>query len=704
MSLFFLQPIYLYGLIAASVPLLIHLLNRRRLKRIRFPAVRFVLLSQRRIARTYRLRHWILLALRTFAVLLLVLLLAHPIFQTGVGLLATGGPLSLAVVLDNSISMKWSREGEGFRQAKEAARLLLSSLKEGDRAAIVPTEASSKSHFRLRDDRELTLSELDGIQIAHGSADFSLALRQAYELLKGPAAQKEIWLITDTALTGWDRFALSALGQYDPLVPLKIIKVGKKGEPLNATIKELRIRGQGVTVGVPIHLEASIVNFTDKEIKDLLVQLHLNDQKREQRLISLPPKGELEVGFQFKLSQPGSHHGYVTLKKEGLVGNSTGYFTLQGQDKLKVLIVDGDPQTSLIQSETFFLTRALNPGGERASYLFLPTVVIPEGLHSVSLDSYQALIFCNVPAIPDAFLPRVHHFLRQGGGLLLFLGDRIQMDDYNLRLFQSTPSILPARIRDKRILAAAPGEKIDKVDHAHPALQSFADELLKVSLQSTRVRAYFRTDVSEGGSLLAVANGDSLLVEKKIGPGRVLLFTTAADHDWSDLPLKTAYLPLMQSLVAYLSGNKSGAMDPGITVGATKKIFLPASYVGKSLRIIKPDRREREIPLIPDKERAAASFQENDLAGIYRLSLPGTALGQIGVPDTYPVNSPFLESRLEPINEKELQSKFHPIRLEIIPIESLEKGGKRMDLALPLLLLLIVTLVTEGWLAQRIYA
>ena len=83
MSLFFLHPIYLYGLIAASLPLLIHLLNRRRLQRIRFPAVRFVLLSQRRISRSYRVRHWLLLALRTLAVILLVLLMANPIFQTG---------------------------------------------------------------------------------------------------------------------------------------------------------------------------------------------------------------------------------------------------------------------------------------------------------------------------------------------------------------------------------------------------------------------------------------------------------------------------------------------------------------------------------------------------------------------------------------------------------------------------------------------
>ena len=88
MSVFFLYPIYLFGLMAASLPILIHLLNRRKLKRVRFPAVRFVLLSQKRISRSYRLRHWLLLALRTVAVILLALLLANPIFQTGAGLFA----------------------------------------------------------------------------------------------------------------------------------------------------------------------------------------------------------------------------------------------------------------------------------------------------------------------------------------------------------------------------------------------------------------------------------------------------------------------------------------------------------------------------------------------------------------------------------------------------------------------------------------
>jgi hypothetical protein len=701
MSLFFLHPIYLYGLIATSVPILIHLLNRRRLKRMRFPAVRFLLLSQRRISRTTRLRHWFLLALRTCAVLLLVLLLAHPIFQTGVGLFAGGGPLSLAIVFDNSLSMRWSRDGDGFRQAKEAVKRLVSSLKEGDRAAVIPTHAGERGEIRLKGEKEALLRELDAVQIAAGSADFSLALNNAYRLLRDPSAQKEIWLITDMALTDWDRFSLSAVAQYDPLIRLRIVKVGQTGEVVNATIKELRMRGEDVSVGAPIQLQAVVANFTDREIRDLLVQLHIDEQAKEQKLLSLPPKGESEASFQFVLTQPGPHRGSVTLKKERLAGNPTSHFTLQAQDKLKILVVDGDPKTALVQSESFFLTRALNPAEEQDSSPFLPTVVIPEGLNRMALDPYQLVIFCNVPVISDAMLSRLRDFLRQGGGLVLFLGDRVQMDDYNFKLFQSSPPILPARLRDKRMIAEGEGERIERIDPAHPALTGFAEPILRDSLRSTKVRGYFRVESAGPSALIALANGDPLLLERRLGPARVLLFTTAADRDWSDLPIKTAYLPLIQSLASYLYGGKRGIFDAGISVGSTKSFPFPPSYVGKSLRVVRPDQREREVSIVPEGEKTAASFTENDLAGIYRLSLPAAGDGAATVPPVYPVNSPFAESRLEPISEKELQAKLSPIPIEVLPIESLEKGGKKTDLSLPLLLLLIITLVSEGWLAQR---
>ena len=84
--------------------------------------------------------------------------------------------------------------------------------------------------------------------------------------------------------------------------------------------------------------------------------------------------------------------------------------------------------------------------------------------------------------------------------------------------------------------------------------------------------------------LISLANGDPLMVEQKVGQGRVIFVTTGADRDWSDLPLKTAYLPMVQALANYLACGQRGSLDNGIDVGSLKEISLPPAFVGKTLR------------------------------------------------------------------------------------------------------------------------
>ncbi len=696
MSVFFLYPLFLFGLAAAALPVLIHLLNRRKLRRVQFPAVRFILLSQKRISRSYRLRHWILLALRTLAVVLLALLLANPIFQTGAGLFAGGGPVALVVLLDNSLSMRWSGDGDGFKRAKDAARLLISALGDGDRAAIIPTSVSANETFRLKGQKDVLLRELDGIEIVDGTANLNTALGKAYELLQQPAGQKEIRLITDMGLTGWDQFSVASLKQVDPSIPLKVIHIDSKQHPLDGSIKEVRLNGQGVGANLPLQIDVTVTNFGESELKDVLAQLSIDGQNRGQKLVSVAPRSENTVTFQTRLAQPGTHAGQVKLQKAGLAGNDTANFTLDAQDKLRVLVVDGDPQTSLIQSESFFLSHALNPSGESDSSIFLPTVILTDGLSSASLDAYQVLILCNVAALPDSFVAKLPSFFQSGGGVLVFTGDKFQPESYNQKLARD----LPGLVGEKKLGPEANGEKIAKFDAAHPALQFLADPILEESIKSARVWGYFRMTAGKP-PLISLANGDPLLLEQKIGAGRLAFVATAADRDWTDLPVKTAYLPFIQSLTQYLAGGKRGGLDSGIAVGSVKPIALPPAYVGKTLRLTKPDKQNRDIPITPVKDRAAAVIEDNDQAGIYRISLPAGGDKDNAVPQMYAVNPPLLESRLDEISPSELQAKLRPIRPEVVPVDALKEGGTRTDLALPLLAMLIVTLLMEGWLGQR---
>jgi hypothetical protein len=328
-------------------------------------------------------------------------------------------------------------------------------------------------------------------------------------------------------------------------------------------------------------------------------------------------------------------------------------------------------------------------------------VIIPENLSGTSLDGYQVIVLCNVSGLSDPVVARLQNYLRQGGGLLIFGGDRLQPENYNARLLQALPAMLPAQIRDQKLTAETAGEKIAKLDLDHPALRPFSDAILQDSMKSARIWGYSRIDAPGKSALISLTNGDPLLVEQKVGAGKVLFFTATADRDWTDLPVKTAYLPLIQALTNYLAGGKRGLFDPGIAVGSSKDISLPPSYVGKSLRITKPDNQVREVTASAEKDRALASFRENDVAGIYRLEMPAGGEKQTGLSQVYAVNPPFLESRLDEISQSELQARLRPIGVEVLPFEALQQGGTRTDLALPLLALLIGTLLLEGWVALR---
>ncbi len=319
---------------------------------------------------------------------------------------------------------------------------------------------------------------------------------------------------------------------------------------------------------------------------------------------------------------------------------------------------------------------------------------MPDGLNAANLDNYQVVILSNLATLPDGFVTKLQNYLRQGGGLLIFAGDKFSADSYNQKL----GAALPAQLREKKTGPESGGEKIDKIDLTHPALQNLADSILQESLKTVRVWGYQR---AAGKPLIALANGEPLLLEQKVGAGKVMLMTTSADRDWSDLPVKTVFLPLIQSLTQYLAGGKRGNLDAGIAVGASKELSFPANFVGRNLRVTKPDKQNAEVAIVGAKERATATVEENDQAGIYRLSLPAGGDKDSGAPQLYAVNAPFLESRLDEIGAAELAGKLKPIRTEVLDVEQLKEGGKRVDLALPLLAMLMVTLLFEGWLGQR---
>ncbi len=275
----------------------------------------------------------------------------------------------------------------------------------------------------------------------------------------------------------------------------------------------------------------------------------------------------------------------------------------------------------------------------------------------MDLRSYDALFLLNV-ARPD--LSRLASFLEMGRPVFLFLGDRIVPEAYNRF------SLAPWQIRE-RVDLSERAEKTTQIDSSRGTLTFLTR--LEDSLKSASFRTYFKVE-GTAKNLLALRNQDPLLVEADAGKSKLFLFTSSADLDWNDLPLKAAYLPLVQELVKEAVGLTGASLSAGITFGE------PFREEGRPLQMKGPQGGP----------------------GIFQFRLPTGELRR-------GVNTPYEESDLAKVAEDELKKKFGAIDATVVEYQEgglKDLQGGRRALWPPLLGFLLAVLALEMTVANGI--
>ena len=654
MNLTFLNPLFLFGLAAGILPILIHRLTQRKAIQRKFSAVRLLLQSQRVTAKPQRLKHFLLLALRILAVLGLVFMMARPVF-TRPGLASFGGGGAKVIILDNSLSMGFREQrGERYDLAKKAAKEALQGF-EGQ-VAIIPTvdvqgrQTTPKGVQWMK--TEEALKALEGIPLSFGRGDTVSALGLAYQRLSDLKTSKQILILSDMVRGDWEALDLSKLGMVSD-ADVTFLRIGGEGRDPNFCIKSVSLIEGEAVVGAPARLEAVVSNLSEKS-GTTLVQLYLSGTKVDQKSIDLKTEEDGKAYFELFLEKPGWIDGEVRLSGDSLPSDDIFYFSLKVREKVKVLIVDGDPRTSLKGSESYYLINALRPGGLESSPFLIRVITEPE-MASVDLRPYDAIFLLNA-ARP--YPSRLASFLESGKPVFIFLGDRASPEEYNAF------TLLPWRIGELRDLRQNP-ERIAQIDHSREALHSLSRG--SESLKSASFRRYFKIEGSTK-KLLTLGNQDPLLVETDVGRSKLFLFASSADLDWNDLPLKAAYLPMIQGLLKEAVGLAGSSFPAGLRVGESFK----------------------------EQVRPVQIRGPQGGPGIYQFSLPSGEARR-------GVNPPYEESDLAKMAESELQKKFGTIAVKVIEyregtLKDLQAGRK--ELWPFLLAFLMVVLAVEMVLAN----
>jgi hypothetical protein len=705
----FVTPALLGGAILIGVPIALHLIMRREVQQLVFPALRFV--QQRRTMNQHKLqlRHLVLLALRCAIICLLAFALARPTLR-GSGVAGQeGNPIAAALVFDNSLRMGYLRDNKTrLDQAHELASWLIEQL-----PAECPLAVIDRSSQRGGRDLDRAAAELRIERLATSSVvrPWDETLRDATDWLRQQRDHRgEMYVFTDMASEVWTEGALADLAARLKELPganVYLIDVGVE-KPHNFALGNLKLSGEELTPGGLLQINTDLTATGEiAEHGDVTIELYLDDatggvQKRGQQVVKIEKEGEpAHVEFSLSGVEPGTHQGYVRIVgDDALVCDDVRFFTIEVRPPRKVLLL-GDKL-----EDTLFLHEALAPSATAGLLRskFVCDARTMADLGSITLANYDAVCLTDPTPPPAAAWQSLTDYAHSGGGIGVFLGRHAKRDELNEPAPQQ---LLAAKLRwqsrDATYLRPTAME--------HPALVELRGLGDAVPWSEFPVSKYWQLESPATGvvEVASFANGKPAILERRVGSGRALTMTTsvsdsAANDPWNLLPSGPdpwPFLAIANGLVEYLSG--AGDAHSNYMAGQTVLLHLSPEEQLTSYVLQMPGSSAVRQSLTPGAREL--SITSTAALGNYRVR----AGGENGKLDRgFSVNCPAEMSQLTRIDFSTIAKALGEDRVrlahnrdEIEVRVGLGRVGRELFPALIVAMALV--LGTENLLANRFY-
>jgi hypothetical protein len=763
LSSFLHSPWMLLGLATLAIPIIIHLLNRRRYDVVDWGAMQFLQISEV-TRRRLMLEEVLLLLLRMALLAVLVLALAGPFFETNLLSRLTGARPNRDVVLvfDGSASMAATDEA-GRRSAHDLARewalAFLDELAPGDTVAVLQAKQQVVAVVpALSHDLQAVRRHIKDLPAPAGACDWPGALKRAHQVLSASKrSEREIILLGDGQRFGWAdpdtlfRWELLAgeLGYNQPdstdTTPRPRLWVVNLAHDRPASVPNWALAPLAGNRPV-VAVERPVTFHTDLLLSGQAGyapphRLRLEVDGKHVRDLPAPqhPKidnGKVPLSFTHRFATPGSHLVSLVLEadkpaeerkpgylvRDRVPGDNRQDFAVEVLTALPVLLIDGDSSAATPYHTTDFLRDALSPARDRTPAVKARVVPLKD-FNPALLTAEprpRVLVLHNLPRLETSQQEGVARFLAAGGGVLVTLGERVEADVYNEQLYRGGEGWLPARLDGIEGSEARPKDaaRPDPASFTHPTLELFR-KLVVGGLGEAHFPRWWKLRTAgqhaagvSVGSLRTATARYSFLVERAVGAGRVLLCAVPLDNSWgTNLPDLPAFVPLAHELVYYLAGARSAEhnLRPGqpLRYRADTREIDPARFT-----LQPPGGAAHPLstrPGVPDTypaqvlplERAAVLvYDDARETGVYRLVTPE------GATVYYTVQPDARESDLTPCSEEERDrvSKLVPVQYENdrgIIVKPPPGQRRREDYWQYFLVGLIALLAFEVWMTRR---
>jgi hypothetical protein len=752
-----------WGFLLVLVPLLIHLINMMRHRRVRWAAMDFLLQAYKKHRKWIWLKQLLLLLTRMAAVALLVAMLAQWVTR-GEWLNLFGGKATHHyVLLDDSFSMSDRAGGaSAFESALGAIQRIGSQAASQDslqKFTLIRLSRAARLDGASGEDRNVAEIADFNAEIVAPNFDVTLEQKrntfQVTELAVGPTAalaalvrlvedsgdeNRVVYVVSDFRANPWEspaeiREKLRQLEQSPASIQLiSCVQTVRQ----NLAIADIQPAQETQAAGVPLFVNVTVKNFGLSLARNVQLNVKTTFYDTEAQQLENPGQvvgkvdelptvliEEIEPGqsvtrrVQAFFPKPGRHVVEATLPEDAVAADNRRWCVIDFPANEPVLIIDGSPE----QRHAYFLASAFRPGG-RANTGIQPEIKTPDFLRDATLQvlqGYHAIFLLDVPRLDDRAIENLELYATAGGGVAFFMGPEIDLAFYTNRLYRSGTGLFPLPLEREDILPMVEVREAPDIEVTdHPVFEVFLGER-NPFIRLITVEQYLRPSLNwkpEPDSNVQVAaslrNGMPLVVERKFGEGRVVAFLTTVEPGWNNWGNDPSFVVVALKLQSYLAAGRR-AFDSR-PVGTPIVVQLEVDKFRQDMQFIAPGETPETRTVI---ERAAVRPQsdspvmaaaiglgmidgevQTDRSGIYE-AWPVTTGGQADV-RRFALNVDPEEGDLRIVESKNLLAALDPVKAEFRPAEEFTyelAGLGGNNRSLLLMALLLALLIAEQALA-----
>jgi len=653
MSQYFLHSPLLWGMLLVGVPVLIHLINMLRHRRVQWAAMEFLLESQKKNRTWIVFKQLLLLLLRMLAVAAVVLIVAQPLLHNRLGSLFGSTQTHHILLLDDSFSMsdRWT-DTSAFAEAKTVIGQIGTALKSGVARQRQPQTFTLLRFSRVgRLDRgtrpdllEVPVNSefvdrleetLRDINVSQSSAGPVGAIEAIGQLLGNATGQRRIvYLISDFRARQWDdpsdlRRQLLQLNTAE--VEIHLINCVERTRP-NLAIAALDPADGIRAAGVPWFMEVSVQNFGTETAKGVSVLLEEDGHVRPAVTIAeIPPGSAVKQRFPVHFTTAGQHQLTAQLEGDTVAADNFRYSAIELPLDVPVLLIDGRPDAR----DARYVSMASAPGGTVATGVN-PQIETTAYLNQAKpLEKFSAIALLNVERLDPAGVEALEQYVAAGGGLAIFLGEQSDSRFINAQLYRNGQGLFPLPLGEPTVLPIDRlGKAPDLQVETHPIFRILAGKR-NGFISTVAVQRYFaakegwQPDPESTTRVIAwLRNGAPLAVERRFGEGRVVALLTTAAPVWNNWARNPSFVVAVQDMQAYLSQRRSA--DDLHRVGSKLELQLDPEQYMSQVRFVTPTgngatSQSATIDAVPTQQGPlAVSLSQTDAGGMYEARLTRT--------------------------------------------------------------------------------